>query len=81
MPDEKAQPWEQKAQWMTKVEKLIDELLEWDEQTKRPNLTQLEDKVLELRKRMRAAMAKTALEGQARSEPVFGPKYPNVGKR
>ena len=71
---------EQKARLMAKAEKLIDELLEWDEQTKRPNLTQIEEKVLELRKRMSAALAETVLEGQAGKEPVPGPKCPKCGK-
>jgi DNA repair exonuclease SbcCD ATPase subunit len=79
-PMKKISRAEQKARLMAKAEKLIDELLEWDEQTKRPNLTQIEDKVLELRKRMSAAMAETVLEGQGGKEPVPGPKCPKCGK-
>jgi len=71
---------EQKARLMAKAEKLIDELLEWEEGTKRPNLTQIEDKVLELRKRMSVAMAETVLEGQAGKEAGPGPKCPKCGK-
>jgi len=79
-PMKKISRAEQKAGLMAKAEKLIDELLEWDEQTRRPNLTQIEDKVLELRKRMSMAMAETVLEGQEGKAPVPGAKCPKCGK-
>jgi len=69
-----------KARLMAKAEKLIDELLEWDDKTKRPNLTQIEDIVLELRKQMSEAMAETILEGQEGKEFVPGPKCAKCGK-
>ena len=69
-----------KATLMAKVEDLIDELLEWDDRTERPNLTQIEDMVLELRKRMSTAMAETVLESQEDKAPVPGPKCAKCGK-
>ena len=43
---------ELKAELMTQADLLIDELLDWNEQTPQPNLTQIEDVVLKLRKRL-----------------------------
>jgi uncharacterized protein with PIN domain len=71
---------QKKARLLAKAEELIDELLEWDDQTKRPNLTQIEDIILELRKRMSAEMAETILENQAGKEPIPGPKCEKCGQ-
>jgi len=42
---------EKKAELRAGAEQLIDELLAWSTEKERPNLTQIEDKVLELRER------------------------------
>lgn len=67
---------EKKAQLMEEAETLIDELLEWDEQTKAPTLTQIEDVILKLRQRMGQRMAEEVLRGQEASGPVPGPECP-----
>ena len=43
---------EMKAELMKAAEAVIDELLEWHVETDKPNLTQVEGKVLELRQRL-----------------------------
>jgi hypothetical protein len=71
---------QKKADLMGKAEQLIDQLLDWDTQTERPNLTQIEDIVLELRKELGQEMAETLLEGQTERTPVPGPACPKCGK-
>jgi len=59
-----------KAELMKKAEAVIDELLDWHEETDRPNLTQVEGKVLELRQRLSEEMA---------VRPVPGPRCAGCG--
>ena len=59
---------------MWEAETRIDELLEWDEQTKAPTLTQIEDVILKLRQQMGQRMAEEVLRDQEASAPVPGPK-------
>ena len=63
-----------KAELMKKAETVIDELLDWHEETERPNLSQVEEKVLELRQRLSEEMAATVIAHQAAVRPVPGPK-------
>jgi len=70
----------QKADLMSKAEQLIDQLLDWESQTERPNLTQIEDIVLKLRKELGQEMAETLLEGQAERTLVPGPACPKCEK-
>lgn len=69
-----------KAKLMANAEQLIDELLEWSAETERPNLTQIEDKVLELRKRFGEELARGVVEEQEAKRPVPGPKCPQCGR-
>jgi hypothetical protein len=71
---------QKKADLMNKAEQLIDQLLDWETQTERPNLTQIEDIVLKLRKELGQAMAESVLEEQAERTPVPGPACPQCGK-
>jgi hypothetical protein len=48
---------EKKARLMARLEKAADELLDWEEQNRKPTLTQLEDIVLALRKQIGEEMA------------------------
>lgn len=71
---------QKKADLMNKAEQLIDQLLEWEAQADRPNLTQIEDIVLKLRKELGQEMAEALLDEQAERTPVPGPTCPKCGK-
>ena len=58
-----------KAEFITEAEALFDELMEWEEQNEKPNLTQLEDIVLELRKQFGARLAQTVIKRQEERQP------------
>lgn len=59
-----------KAAFMTKTEELFDELMDWDEQIQEPDLTQIEEKVLELRKRFGEQIAQQVILNQEERQPV-----------
>ena len=69
-----------KARLMASAEQLINELLEWSDETKRPTLTQIEDKVLELRKRFGEELAQEVVEEQEAKQPIPGPVCPECGR-
>ncbi len=64
---------EMKAELMKQAEAIIDELLEWQAETKPPTFSQVEEKVLELRQKLSEAMASVTLAGQGAVRPVPGP--------
>jgi hypothetical protein len=68
---------EVRAELLKKAELLIDELLDWTDETKAPDLTQIEDIVLKLRKQMGEQMALSVIDEQAALRPSPGPKCPN----
>ena len=68
-----------KTELMAEAELLIDELLTWDDENPAPTLTQIEDIVLELRKRMSERMAEALIEKQENRQPVPGPNCPQCG--
>jgi hypothetical protein len=70
---------EMKAKLMKEAEAVIDELLDWHMETDKPNLTQVEGKVLELRQRLSEQMSETVLENQAAVRPVPGPVCAGCG--
>jgi hypothetical protein len=71
---------QKKAELMTRLEKAVDELLDWEEQTQRPNLTQIEDIVLKLRKQVGEEMADEILTELGGQTPVPGPACPKCGR-
>jgi formamidopyrimidine-DNA glycosylase len=67
---------EMKAQLLAQAEATIDQFLDWVEQTERPNLTQIEDAVLEFRRQVGQTMAETAIQAQDATYTVPGPPCP-----
>ena len=77
----KAQRAEVKGKLMEQAELLIDQLLDWNEQTTRPTLTQIEDIVLQLRKQLGEQMALAVIDHQEAKRPTPGPRCPRLSKR
>jgi len=71
---------EAKGELMQEAEAIIDELLGWEEEVDKPNLSQIEDKVLELRQRLSEKMAETVIESQASIQPGPGPECEECGQ-
>ncbi|MBI5649432.1 MAG: hypothetical protein HZC40_03135 [Chloroflexi bacterium] len=67
---------EMKTQLLAQAEATIDQFLDWVEQTEHPNLTQIEEAVLEFRRQVGQTMADTALKAQATVHPVPSPRCP-----
>jgi hypothetical protein len=70
---------EMKAELMKEAEVVIDELLDWHCETDKPNLAQVEGKVLELRQRLSEQMGETVIANQAAVRPVPGPMCAGCG--
>ena len=69
-----------KAGLMACAGQVVDELLEWSVETQRPNLTQIEDKVLGLRERFGEELAQGVVEEQEARQPVPGPTCARCGQ-
>jgi hypothetical protein len=61
------------------AEELIQQMLEWDEENKTPNLTQMEDEVLMLRQRFGQEMVAVMMAGQEAQQPVENPTCEKCG--
>lgn len=59
---------------------LIESLLEWEDANSRPNLTEIEDEVLLLRKRFGEELVQAVLESQESQQPSEAPKCQGCGK-
>ena len=59
---------------------LGEELLDWHEGTAEPDLTQIEDMVLKLRKQLGQRMTELVVEDQEAVRPVPGPICPECGQ-
>jgi len=68
-----------KAEFIAEAEELFDELMEWEEQTNKPNLTQIEEIVLEMRKRFGERMAQTMIMRQEERQPAERVHCPECG--
>jgi ribosomal protein S27AE len=71
---------EKKALLMQRVEALVDQMLDWEEATPQPNLTQIEDQALSLRQRFGQALTESVIAGQESVAPLQLPACPQCGK-
>lgn len=69
-----------KARLLKQAEHVIDELLDWREATSKPNLMQIEEIVLKLRRQFSEAMAKEVIASQDARLLTSGPPCPKCGK-
>jgi hypothetical protein len=69
-----------RAELLATAEEVIDELLDWHEETAAPTLAQIEDAVLKLRKRLGAHMTEVVVEDQEAVRPVPGPDCAMCGR-
>jgi hypothetical protein len=72
---------EQKAQLLAEAEKLIEHALDWTDTTERPDLSQIESIVLQLRRQFGQALAENMIAAQAATQPVEAPPCSQCGKR
>jgi hypothetical protein len=71
---------EKKARLEMKAKQVIDDYLEWEDKHPKPNLTEMEDIILKLRKELGEEMAQILLEEQEARKPVPGPRCPKCGE-
>lgn len=71
---------EKRTRLLEKAAEAIDEYLEWEEQNPEPDLTQIEDIALRLRKEFGQAIAQLAIENQASRTPAPGPRCSQCGE-
>lgn len=71
---------ERRAALEAKAKELIDELMQWSEETEQPNLTQMEEEILRLRETLGVVMLESVIEDQESQMPVPGPSCPKCGK-
>jgi len=72
---------EKKAALMSRVEALVEQMLDWEEATPQPNLTQIEDQALNLRQRFGQALTESVIAAQEKVAPLHLPACPHCGKR
>jgi uncharacterized protein with PIN domain len=65
-----------RAKLLAEAEQAIDDLLDWTDQTPCPNLTQIENAVLKMRKQFSEQAALAVIEAQDTRRPVPGPMCP-----
>jgi hypothetical protein len=61
-----------RTELLAAAEEVIDELLEWHERSEAPTLTEIEDAVLDLRKRLGERMERAVIADQEAVHPVPG---------
>jgi hypothetical protein len=71
---------QKEARLLAEAQSVIEELLDWEEQTDKPNLTQIEDVVLRLRERLGQRMAEVVIDDQDARQPVAAPACPLCGE-
>jgi ssDNA-binding Zn-finger/Zn-ribbon topoisomerase 1 len=69
-----------KAELLKQYEEELDRIMNWEENTKRPTLSQIEEQVLASRKKISEGILKELLKGQESQSPVEAVKCPKCGK-
>lgn len=69
-----------KAEFIAEAEELFDELMKWEEQSDKPNLTEIEEIVLKLRKRFGERMAEKVILRQEERQPAERVRCPQCGR-
>ena len=67
---------ELRAKLLAEAEQAIDALLDWTDHTPRPNLTQIENAVLKMRRQLSEQAAQAVIAAQDAQRPVPGPRCP-----
>ena len=70
---------ELKAEYLAEAEELFDELMAWEAETQEPDLTQIEDIILKLRKRFGEQMAEKVILRQEQRQPAERVHCPQCG--
>ena len=71
---------QKKARLQAAAERLIEQMLDWDEQNARPNLTAIEDEVLKVRQEFGAELADVVIAGQESRQPIENPACAQCGQ-
>ena len=71
---------EKRTRLLAKAAQAIDEYLEWEEKNPEPDLMEIEDIALKLRKEFGQEIAQVAIENQADRTPAPGPTCTKCGK-
>jgi uncharacterized protein with PIN domain len=69
-----------KKELLKQYEEELERIMDWEEKTDRPTLTQIEEQVLAARKKVSEAMLREVLTGQEGGPQVEGMKCPKCGK-
>lgn len=71
---------QRQTELQAKANEMIQRLLDWTEQTDKPNLTQMEDEIIALREEMSLSMLESILSAQDASQPVEVGKCDKCGR-
>ena len=68
-----------KAEFIEEAEAVYDEWMKWEEENKEPDLTQIEEIVLKLRKRFGEQLSQAVIQRQEKRQPAEKMKCPQCG--
>lgn len=71
---------QRKRAFLAEIEKMVDEMLEWEEEHPTPTLTEIEELALKLRRQFGQQVAEFLVQRQEAVRPVPGPVCPECGQ-